>query len=775
MAPAPAKTAAHALRRVFSAGYADDDPQEWDDGMGEGLVRDNEDEWGGGAEALQRVSSRVQSNADGSAEAVLSADILGASRSRSGSSHAAAADLEGSLPLSRAKSTPHASSAAGGPGNLSYAMRRVFSRDESSEWNGPEAEGLVHHGRAPPANRMSSRVSSRVSSHVSSTGGAEEEGAELVLDEEYDDVDIGADNNDIDEVHTASSLFRDDAKRSKRVNRKGSYKLRRFLSTPGKKKLTSASALERTKSYDAEGHDESFGTRGKVSPLYGNEGQNDSSQLSSPIGLRRALSFRQNRSHLASVDKMLKDDDLSTVAESVDTSSLDSPGRKPAGGRFGGLYVKDGKKRRVRPVVVIAIAMGVVAALALAGVGVYLTMGKDEDASSNSQMQYTDLGNSGDVKVLVLEGSADGAWGDEDFGEVPDESSDEDGTWASRDDNEASQGESGSNNQAPDPSAPVPSASAAAATNAVSDAIPPRRRPTSNPTGEPTPPPTAQPTASPTKDTYTKFYLMADCPYDDNERENLMPDYIDDLSSDAEFLVHLGDLQYAKVDDCEEYAYRSASKIMKRSPVPAFVLPGDNDINDCDDHEHGEEMWLEYFHKLDEEWDHDFDVTRWGKLDESFSFLHKGVLYFGLNIVGGSPYSKTEKKKRHAEHLEHIHEIMEGLDNEDFQVVVLLGHADPGDNHDDFFKGGDGFAAIVEDLGKPTIHFHGDWHEYYEVEGDFGVDNYMRISLDGESIAPPIKVEIDVSKKNPIKVSRRDRDLDVDCCRRGWPRHNDEL
>ena len=220
-----------------------------------------------------------------------------------------------------------------------------------------------------------------------------------------------------------------------------------------------------------------------------------------------------------------------------------------------------------------------------------------------------------------------------------------------------------------------------------------------------------------------------------------------------------------QVDDCEEYAYREASDILKKSPIPTFVLPvsrelsllflfhldvhelnsppslqGDNDINDCDDHEHGEEMWTNYFKYIDKRWNHTFNLTRWGKLNESFSFLHKKVLYFGLNVIGGRPYSNSESNARHKEHLEMIYSILDGLDEGDFNVMVLLAHADPtcSSHHEDFFRE---FAEITEELGKPTIHFHGDSHEYYEVEGgDYYVDNYMRISLDGESTAPPIKV-----------------------------------
>jgi hypothetical protein len=269
---------------------------------------------------------------------------------------------------------------------------------------------------------------------------------------------------------------------------------------------------------------------------------------------------------------------------------------------------------------------------------------------------------------------------------------------------------------------------------------------------------------------------MADCPYSANERDITMPAYIEQLSADvAQFLVHLGDLQSVQESNCEEWAYQNASNILRKSRVPTFVLPGDNDMNDCDDVQHGEEMWTKYFRRFDERWDHDFVVTRWGDLDESFSFLHKGVLYFGVNIPGGTPYSSSVAEVRNNVHLERIGFILNGLSDDDYRVIVLLGHVDPtygnAGNSQDFFEG---FANIVRGLGKPTVYFHGDRHEYYELEGgEHGVDDYLRISLDGESIAPPIRVEIDVSKVNPIKVSRRKSGLAVDCCSDGWPSHEE--
>lgn len=108
---------------------------------------------------------------------------------------------------------------------------------------------------------------------------------------------------------------------------------------------------------------------------------------------------------------------------------------------------------------------------------------------------------------------------------------------------------------------------------------PPTLDPTSKPTQRPTRKPSNRPTPNPTEDTTLTFYVMADAPYSDYERDEVMPDVIDTLPEDAEFLFHLGDLEYKKQDNCEEWAYRAASRALKKSKVPVFVLPGDNDLN----------------------------------------------------------------------------------------------------------------------------------------------------------------------------------------------------
>ena len=87
---------------------------------------------------------------------------------------------------------------------------------------------------------------------------------------------------------------------------------------------------------------------------------------------------------------------------------------------------------------------------------------------------------------------------------------------------------------------------------------------------------------------------------------------------------------------------------------------------------------------------HTIPLERCGDLDESFSFVRNCVLFFGINIVGGTPYSNSEKSARHREHLHMLKSIMNNQ-RSDYDVVVLLGHAGPKSrHHGDLFEGDEG-------------------------------------------------------------------------------------
>jgi len=280
----------------------------------------------------------------------------------------------------------------------------------------------------------------------------------------------------------------------------------------------------------------------------------------------------------------------------------------------------------------------------------------------------------------------------------------------------------------------------------------------------PTSIPTDSPTYSPTLDAITHFYVLSDTPYDDDERQNSLPERIAEVSGDpsADFLVHVGGV----VDRCEEYAYREASVVLAESEVPVFVLPGKHDIEGCANVTQGRENWREHFYKFDEKnWgDSGFLMMRWGELEENFSFLHRGVLYFGVNI------GTNGEVARHRENLERIREI---LAYQRFDVMVLFAGAEQKGHNDDFFRdteeSADGLYSILSQVHKPIIHFHGGWFEYSEQTGEeLGLPNYLSISLEG-GVARPISVEVDVFRTSPIALNRGWRSEPSDCCNSGWP------
>ena len=50
----------------------------------------------------------------------------------------------------------------------------------------------------------------------------------------------------------------------------------------------------------------------------------------------------------------------------------------------------------------------------------------------------------------------------------------------------------------------------------------------------------------------------------------------------ADFVIHLGDIRESyNQPDCQAQEYRMVSQLFRLSPVPVFVVPGDNDWMDC--------------------------------------------------------------------------------------------------------------------------------------------------------------------------------------------------
>ncbi len=244
------------------------------------------------------------------------------------------------------------------------------------------------------------------------------------------------------------------------------------------------------------------------------------------------------------------------------------------------------------------------------------------------------------------------------------------------------------------------------------------------------------------------FYVMGDVPYVPKE-DALLPRQIKALPEDAEFVVHVGDIKGGKAA-CDEGVYQKVSYMLNQSKAPVFIIPGDNEWNDCVNPAEAWQFWDQYFMRFDRRWNHKLPVFRQLEREENFSFVKGDVLFVGINIVGGKIHDAAEWKQRHADNLEWLRNNVRRFGNE-VSSLVLFGHAKPISAHNDFFGP---FSQTAIKFKKPILYLHGDGHKWI-YDRPFAAKNILRIEVDQGGIAPPLKVTITDHQTSPFQLDRR--------------------
>ena len=269
-------------------------------------------------------------------------------------------------------------------------------------------------------------------------------------------------------------------------------------------------------------------------------------------------------------------------------------------------------------------------------------------------------------------------------------------------------------------------------------------------TSFPSPPLSESPSAIPTsalEGRTTTFMAMGDVPYDLRQKENFVYQ-IQNMPSTPDFVVHVGDLRNASDDlICYMEEYTQVSDILRQSPIPVFVLLGDNDWNDCPNSDEGLQYWKKDFLFFESRyWNHTFNITRQPDREENFSFRHKGTLFIGLNLVGGNVLNATEWENRLVSQLNWTQDLVRAYVADVAPAtgrVVLFGHADPSQHHKAFF---DPLATFIgTELGNmlPFLYLNGDKHQWDYEENYKDQAGFLRIMLVGGTADPPLKVTIE--------------------------------
>ena len=246
------------------------------------------------------------------------------------------------------------------------------------------------------------------------------------------------------------------------------------------------------------------------------------------------------------------------------------------------------------------------------------------------------------------------------------------------------------------------------------------------------------------------FYAMGDVPYTPEEDIQL-PGQIAQLPSNAGFVVHLGDIKGGAAP-CHEEIYFKVARMLSKATSPVFIIPGDNEWNDCVDPDpiQAWKYWEKHFMRFEQRWRHNIPVFRQLQRQENFSFVRNEILFIGINIVGGRVHDTAEWKQRHIECLEWIDSNLKQF-GQQAGSVIIFGHANPAATHQDFFMP---LNEVARQFGKPILYLHGDGHRWLH-DRPFMAKNILRVQVDQGGQAPPLKVTVTDHPTDPFVFDRR--------------------
>jgi hypothetical protein len=251
------------------------------------------------------------------------------------------------------------------------------------------------------------------------------------------------------------------------------------------------------------------------------------------------------------------------------------------------------------------------------------------------------------------------------------------------------------------------------------------------------------------------FAVMGDVPYAEGEYD-LLKKQLSELPDQAEFVVHVGDIKPG-LPPCTEDIYIRVASVLRESKPPVFIIPGDNEWNDCilPTPATAWGYWQKHFLRFDSQWKHKLPVRRQLSRLENFAMVQRGVLFVGVNLVGGRVHDKEEWEIRQGQDVKWLEEQFEAT-GADVASAVVLGHAFPGSKDRARFE--KGFLDVAKKFDRPIAYIHGDGHKWIHDRPWKNHQNVERIQVDQGGIAPPLLVTPPQSSGKKFVFDRRKPD-----------------
>ena len=247
--------------------------------------------------------------------------------------------------------------------------------------------------------------------------------------------------------------------------------------------------------------------------------------------------------------------------------------------------------------------------------------------------------------------------------------------------------------------------------------------------------------------TLITFSAMGDTPYSVMDARKLQHQ-LTTLNPNSEFVIHLGDIKTG-ITACSESWYQQVADILAQSPKRLFIIPGDNEWNDCFDPEEGWTLWTKYFLHFDKQWSGSFQVVRDAQHQENFASTSNGVMFIGINLVGGKVLDPIKWSVQDRDNIEWIETQLANADAV-ISHLVVFGHAMPDRNHRTFFTI---LNAVAQSFAKPILYLHGDGHKWIK-DFPFDAKNILRVEVEPGGRANPITVTVTDDPNEPFMFER---------------------
>ena len=250
------------------------------------------------------------------------------------------------------------------------------------------------------------------------------------------------------------------------------------------------------------------------------------------------------------------------------------------------------------------------------------------------------------------------------------------------------------------------------------------------------------------------FAVMGDVPYAEKEYD-LLKRQLSELPDRVEFVFHVGDIKPGSLP-CTESIYIRVAGTLRKSRFPVFVLPGDNEWNDCIVPPPGVawSYWEKHFLRFDRQWNHQLPVRRQLLRPENMALVHNGTLLVGVNLVGGRVHDRDEWEIRQKQDVQWLQKQFDSAGT-DVSCAVVLGHAFPKAENKKSFE--TGFLKVAAKFDRPIVYLHGDGHKWTHDRPWKTHPHIERIQVDQGGIAPPLLVTPTHNPRQPFRFDRRSK------------------